>query len=311
MTDNSPEIILHHYDPSAFSEKPRKALGIKGLAWNSVKVPSVLPKPDLMPLTGGYRKTPVMQIGADIYCDTRIMMRVLEERYPTPTLYPGGKMGMPFGLGFWADTAFFKASRTIAFAFMGDKLPEAFIQDREAMTGEDFQPAKLKPLEAAARAQWRCFAGWISDHLQDGKPWIMGDAPGLADINAFMNVWFLRGRAAPIAETLLEEYPIVRKWADAMEAIGYGNRQDMTAEQALDIAKNSEPTAVEHADARDPQGLRPGDRVTVTPIDYGKDAVEGHIISLSAQHITIGREHERVGKVAVHFPRVGFDVQPL
>ena len=311
MADTTPEIILHQYDPSAFSEKPRKALGIKGLAWNAVKVPSVLPKPDLLPLTGGYRKTPVMQIGADIYCDTRIMMRALEERYPTPTLYPGGKMGMPFGLGFWADTAFFKASRTIAFSHMGDKLPDAFIQDREAMTGEDFHPDKLRPHEPAARAQWRCFAGWISDHLKDGKPWIMGDAPGLADINAFMNVWFLRGRAGPIAEVLLEEYPIVSKWADAMEAIGYGDRHEMTADQALDVAKNSSPSAVEQTDPHDPQGFQPGDHVTVTPIDYGKDAVEGRIISHSAQHITIGREHERVGQVAVHFPRAGFDVQKV
>ncbi len=43
----------------------RVAFGIKGLAWKSVIIPRILPKPDLMPLTGGYRKTPVLQIGAD------------------------------------------------------------------------------------------------------------------------------------------------------------------------------------------------------------------------------------------------------
>jgi len=60
------EVILHHYPMSPYAEKTRRALGIKKLAWRSVTIPVIMPKPDLMPLTGGYRKTPVMQIGADI-----------------------------------------------------------------------------------------------------------------------------------------------------------------------------------------------------------------------------------------------------
>jgi glutathione S-transferase len=60
------DIILHHYDISPYSEKVRLGLGLKGLAWASVELPVIMPKPDLTPLTGGYRKTPVLQIGADI-----------------------------------------------------------------------------------------------------------------------------------------------------------------------------------------------------------------------------------------------------
>ena len=84
-------IIFHHYPNSPFSEKVRIAFGIKQLAWKSVEVPNILPKPDLMPLTGGYRKTPVMQIGADIFCDSQIILRELERRYPTPAIMPNGK----------------------------------------------------------------------------------------------------------------------------------------------------------------------------------------------------------------------------
>ena len=61
-----PELILHHYAISPFSEKARLVLGFKGLAWRSVNIPSVLPKLDVVALTGGYRRTPFMQIGADI-----------------------------------------------------------------------------------------------------------------------------------------------------------------------------------------------------------------------------------------------------
>src|SRR6266851_3672405 len=72
------DIILHHYDTSPYAEKIRVAFGIKGLAWSSVEIPRIMPKPDLMPLTGGYRKTPVLQIGADVYCDTQRILREID-----------------------------------------------------------------------------------------------------------------------------------------------------------------------------------------------------------------------------------------
>ena len=56
------EIILHHYPRSPYAEKVRLALGLKGLAYGSVTIPTWMPKPDLLPLTGGYRRTPVMQV---------------------------------------------------------------------------------------------------------------------------------------------------------------------------------------------------------------------------------------------------------
>ena len=84
MTD----IILHHYDTSPYAEKVRTGLGLKGLAWASVELPVIMPKPNLTALTGGYRKTPVLQIGADIYCDSQLIMRELERRYPTPSFIP-------------------------------------------------------------------------------------------------------------------------------------------------------------------------------------------------------------------------------
>src|SRR5437868_1968842 len=87
MTD----IILHHYDTSPYSEKVRLGFGLKGLAWASVELPQIMPKPNLTALTGGYRKTPVLQIGADIYCDSQLIMRELERQYPTPSFYPAGR----------------------------------------------------------------------------------------------------------------------------------------------------------------------------------------------------------------------------
>ena len=71
------DIYLHHYPASLFSEKIRLLLGYLGAAWHSVEIPSIMPRPLLMPLSGGYRRIPVAQIGADVYCDTKIIARAL------------------------------------------------------------------------------------------------------------------------------------------------------------------------------------------------------------------------------------------
>ena len=78
MTD----LILHHYDASPFTQRVLRMLGIKGLEWRSVTTPMMPPKDDLLALTGGYRGTPVLQIGADVYIDSQRIARELETRYP-------------------------------------------------------------------------------------------------------------------------------------------------------------------------------------------------------------------------------------
>ena len=104
MTD----IILHHYADSPFSEKVRVAFGIKQARLEvGARSPTIMPKPDLMPLTGGYRKTPVMQVGADIYCDTQLIMLEIEKRAPAPPLLPKGQEGEARALAMWVDRNIF------------------------------------------------------------------------------------------------------------------------------------------------------------------------------------------------------------
>src|SRR3984893_10552556 len=125
------QIILHHFDQSPFSEKIRIVFGFKQLAWKSVRISRIMPRPDLMPLTGGYRRTPTMQIGADIYCDTQIIIRELEGRFSNPTLFPAGHAGVPWALGMWSDRSFFQNTVNLVFGSLGDKVPRDFIEDRE------------------------------------------------------------------------------------------------------------------------------------------------------------------------------------
>jgi len=303
------EIILHNFATSPFSEKIRLIFGMKGLAWRSVEIPMMLPKPELMPLTGGYRKTPVMQIGADIYCDTQRIIRELERRFPQSSLMPRGH-GLPYAVGFWADRPFFMATVPVIFAEIGDALPDEFKKDREAMSG-NFSVETMKRAAPFMRDQWRAHAGFLAEQLSDGRSFLEGDNPGIADAHGYMNLWFLKGALPDLADAFLSEWSKLGFWFTRLSAIGHGEKTEMDAKEALAIAKAAEPTAEPSEDEHDPRGLKPGMRVSVAADDYGRDPVEGEIIYSKAQEIAIRRTDPAVGTVAVHFPRAGFFVTPL
>lgn len=305
------EIILHHYPQSPVSEKVRVGLGIKGLAWRSVEIPRLPPKPELMPLTGGYRRTPAMQVGADVYCDSQCILHELQRRFPEPTFTPGGGAGLPWGIGRWTDTALFSHAVRVVLGGNADKLPADFAADRGRLYfGPDYDLKAVAADLPHVLAQLRAQFGWMDQRLASGRPFMLGDAPALPDAFCYYLAWFVRGRwdGGP---GLLAEFPHLEAWEARVRAIGHGTPTDMTAAEALDIAKAATPQTPGHEDPRDPQGLKPGQRVGVVPLGNGGDpTVVGVLHAVDAETVAILREEERVGTVCVHFPRVGYRVTP-
>jgi glutathione S-transferase len=314
-------IILHHFDRSPFSEKIRVVFGHKGISWRSVRIPPIMPKPDLMPLTGGYRRTPVMQIGADVFCDTQIIIREIERRFPSPTLFPSGEAGVPWALGSWTDRAFFQAAVNLVFGALGPKVPQAFVEDRSQLRGAKFDIDKMRAAIPQMRDQLRAQLGWIEAQLGwieaqlgDGRKWLLGEF-SLADVSAYMNVWYVRSnltaeedRAVAGLDSIFAGLKHLAAWESGVRGIGHGLREEMSADEALGIAAKASPETVAKNDPDDPNGRKVGDKVRVAPDDYGRVEVGGEIVSLSAQHIAIRRLDERVGEIVVHFPRAGFVV---
>jgi glutathione S-transferase len=309
-------IILHHFDESPFSEKIRLVFGFKGISWASVRIPRIMPKPEVMPLTGGYRRTPVMQIGADVFCDTQIIIRELERRFPSPSLFPSGGHGIPWALGMWTDRPFFQSAVNLAFGALGHKVPQEFIDDRSLLRGGKFDVAKMRAAIPQMRDQIRAYLGWIEAQLADERNWLLGDF-SLADVSAYMNIWYLRSslgstedQAVAGLDRIFAGLPREAAWESRMRAVGHGRREEMSAKEALAIATKATPETAPEGDSHDPNGRKVGDKVTVVPDDYGKVEVGGEIVSLSTQHIAIRRVDERVGEIVVHFPRAGFLVIP-
>ena len=305
------QIILHHYPPSPVSEKVRVALGIKRLAWRSVEIPRLPPKPDVMPLTGGYRRTPVMQIGADIYCDSQCILRELHRRFPEPTFFPGGADGVPWALNRWADSLFDVAVR-LSLGANADQLPPDFAADRlRLFIGPDGDLKRLKADLPHVAAQLRAQFGWLDERLATGRRFMLGEQPGLPDAISYSLVWFVRARWQDGA-AFLSEFPSLEAWEQRVKAIGHGTPAPMTSTEAIEIARASEPATAQQGDSRDPQKLAPGAKVSVVPdLNSGEPAVHGTVRLVDRDRIAILREDPRVGTVCVHFPRVGYRVVPV
>lgn len=303
------DLILHHYAGSPFSEKVRLIFGFKNLAWKSVTVPVMLPKPDVIALTGGYRRTPFLQMGADIYCDTALMCRVIDRLAPTPPLYPVSAGGAQHMIAQWADTALFwtaipytmqPAGAQHIFAGAPPEYLKLFAADRAAMTA-----GMRRNTTADAGAQLQGYLGWIEQQLGDGRRFLCGDAPSIADFSTVQSIWYIR-RAPPIA-TLLRPFARLGAWAERVQAFGHGEHVQIGSGDAMAIAgaaTSQAPVAVEAG-----QAFAAGDAVTVTATDYAQDPVAGRLVGLTNDEVAIERMDTRAGRVVVHFPRVGFQVR--
>lgn len=311
MSDTAHEIILHNYPQSPVAEKARIALGIKGLAWRSVEIPRLAPKPMLTALTGGYRRTPVMQIGADIYCDTQCILRELERRHPSPTFFPTHDVGLMWCLSRWTDGALFDLAVKIILGSAGDGLPQDFAEDRGRLYfGPDWAEGLKMANETLPHlaSQMRVPLHWANEQLSDNRKFLLGDEPAAIDAQLYHLVWFLRGRW-DMGPAFLSEFDHVERWDRNVADVGHGTMTEMSPEAAIERAREHEPVAEKGTDPRDPQGLKPGMRVTVSPdLDGGEQPVEGNVVAVSCETIVIGRKTPDLGDICVHFPRMGYRV---
>jgi glutathione S-transferase len=305
------DLILHHYSFSPFAEKIRLVLGFKKLAWKSVTIPPIMPKPDLVSLTGGYRRTPVLQIGADIYCDTALICDVLEHRQPAPSLYPQGTNGGVRIVAQWADAVLFAPAiayslspKGAAFFFQGQppEAARAFAEDRAKMRGG---ASRMYPGDAAST--YRSYLRRIASML-DSQPFVLGGRPTLADFSCYHPLWFTRRITPPMAG-ILDATPGVGAWMERMEAFGHGSIEQSDAPAAIAVAAQSTPAPIEHGTFQDDHGIALGSRVTITAESFGPESTEGELIAATRTRYSLRRTDARAGTVHVHFPRIGYQLR--
>lgn len=305
------DLILHQYDASPFSEKVRLVMGLKSIAYQAVEVPMMLPKPDVLALTGGYRRTPFLQVGADIYCDSALICDVLEQRAPQPSLYPAALTGVQHVVASWADATLFWAAIPYAMQVgglaqrMSEASPEfmkAFGADRAAMTA-----GRARPGPADTGVHLHRQLAWLESMLADGRPFLLGAVPCIADVSAAQSVWHLR--RAPLLADLFVPYPRLSAWYTRVSAFGHGTPSPVSSVDAIGIARQSTTFAPVQVDKD--LGFEKGAPVVVSATDYGTDPNEGTLVGLTPTEVVIERVDERAGRVHVHFPRLGYQVKAV
>ena len=304
------EIILHHYDLSPYSEKIRAILGYKKLPWRSVQTPSILPKGDLVALTGGYRRAPVLQLGRDIYCDTRLIVRLLDRLYPAPVLVPAQLRASCQAFASLEPTLFFA---TVPVVFqpaglkalleeLGADTMQKFSEDRKLLfTGGTAQ----RPSAAFSRLNFLPLFNAIDQQLA-ASPYLLGEAPTLADFIGYHCAWFILRNPGVAAS--FDAFKNLLAWAERIKALGHGLPAPMTAAAALEAARGSTQEQAFDGPLLEPEGLKMGQRVSVSATDYGCDAVLGTLVHASVFEVALKRSDERAGELIVHFPREGFRV---
>ena len=301
------EFILYHYAMSPFSEKVRVMLGYAGLSWQSVTVREMPPRPMLSALAGGYRKVPVAQNGADVFCDSRSIADEIAHLSGKKELSLSDQPRAVIDFVRTTDLETFLAC--VIAASDGRMLRKLiretsllttlrFLKDRIAM-GKKSRVKAVRGPQAKAK---------VMAHIEGmeamlAEDFLFGDTPCVADFSAYHGLWFVCDLAG---KPWLRDYPRVKAWMARMKAFGHGEFSEITADQALDIARNATPRTLDASG----EGSLTGESVEIAPDDYGRDPVAGKLVFADAHSLIIERFHARVGQVNVHFPKQGFAVNP-
>lgn len=304
-------IILHHYPVSHYAEKVRRILAYKELAWYSVEQPIMMPKPDLTPLTGGYRRIPVMQIGADVYCDSACIARRIEQRHPQSPVITAELKGMIDIIEDWADRRFMWQALLPGFVDLSAQLPADVMEDRAKMspelTKENFFQGAPHALSQALLSMKK-----LESTLGD-KNYLLGDQFTLADASCFFVLFFM-SHSPRVFEPAIATTPKLGAWFERVQSLGATRSTEMSHDEAMAIAKQAEPEDLPGDIDAIPalamaEGFKLEQHISVIADDYGTEEVTGKLGSITEDRITVLREDSELGNIAVHFPRTGYRVK--
>ncbi|PWR23299.1 glutathione S-transferase family protein [Zavarzinia compransoris] len=304
---NSPEFILHHYALSPFSQKVRSMLGHAGLPWRSAVTREFPPRPVLAQLAGGYRKVPVAQVGADIFCDSKIIAEEIAARsgQPALSLEAGGAAVQDYVR---------TVDLEIFLCCIMQARPLALLRNgRSGMSPLDglrliVDRIQIGRKSAVDRRRLKAPRQRVLDHLADAErrlqahDFLFGPAPGHADFSAYHALWFMADRGG---SPLVRPYPAVSGWMARMRAFGDGNRQEIDPKETLAVASAAEPRPVPAEAAADPLVGTP---VAVAPADYAQEPTRGTLAGVTPWRWIVAREVKGLGTLHVHFPRQGYEI---
>jgi len=298
-------MILHHYENSPFAEKIRLMFGYTNSQWCSLISPAWPPRPNVDPLSGGYRRIPIAQVGADVFCDSSLIAEEIAMQAGQPSLDPGNVngdaaelMSQVEGDGFFAAITSLSPAKLLGTMLrnFGPLGTYRFVKDRSGI----FKGGNAKAKSAADAKLLMAEIFEALEQTLSAQDWIGGAAPSAADFAVYHPIWLRLSCMGKIPKTCVK----TREWYGRVEKFGHGQRQEITQAEAFETAQSSTPRPLPPGSADTTIEL--GTQVSVQPEDYGVVAVTGALVHAGSDRIIVARQTKNFGTLHVHFPRRGY-----
>lgn len=329
-------IILFTYPESVIGRRMDWYLTLRGIPYVHCTVDNKMPRPVLARLNVQYRRIPVLAIGRDIYCDSRVQMDTLEKLWTdSPRLgadpqnekerFQRGveKLMETFAFDgglFWRTASLIPPDTTLVH-------DPKWLDDREEMTGRRFTAEGQKAGLTDGLASTRMHLQLVEECLLgDGRAFIAGEKPGLGDVHlGWAFDWMLRpkeriGMRHAYPDLLNErKYPRVFAWIERINKAVEEARERSGPLKVLndkDVVKTIEESGYYEPahlafDNEDPTGLKEGQETDIYPTDMASGFVHrdrGKLIGLTVNSVTVQTKTMDGVEVRIHYPRQNIKV---
>ena len=302
----STALILHQYDVSPFSQKAQKMMGLKGLSWQSVEMPMIAPKPHVEALTGGYRGTPVLQIGRDVFIDNWMIARALDEIDAAgPAINAQGGL-RDAALYAWGERLFTPLLHAALAAYQSEWDAD-FLADRKRVFPDvDFDTLDVS--DPDRRSQVRAYLGTVEAQLGLDQDFLGGAQADSWDIHVWGMVWMIHS-ALPALMPIVETFPRLTDWYERMLALGTGDREDVEIDVAWRALKEGPTRPLPDTPDQEPLAPWVGEAVDIAAGSADRGSASGRLLAVDHEQVVLSVE-PIIGEAAqVWFPRFGYHLK--
>ena len=302
----SPNLILHQYDISPFSQKAQKMMGLKELSWQSVEMPMIAPKPDVEALTGGYRGTPVLQIGRDVFIDNWMIARALDEfDVSGPAINAQGGL-REAALYAWGERLFTPLLHAALAAYQSEWDAD-FLADRKRVFPDvDFDTLNVS--DPDRRSQVRAYLGTVEAQLGLDQDFLGGAQADSCDIHVWGMVWMIHS-ALPALMPIVETLPRLTDWYERVSAFGTGDREDVKIDVAWQSLKDGPARPLPDTPDQEPLASWVGEMVDIAAGSADRGSASGRLLAVDHEQVVLGVEPISGEAAQVWFPRFGYHLR--
>ena len=299
-------LILHQYDISPFSQKAQKMMGLKELSWQSVEMPMIAPKPDVEALTGGYRGTPVLQIGRDVFIDNWMIARALDEFDASgPAINAQGGL-REAALYAWGERLFTPLLLAALAAYQSEWDAD-FLADRKRVFPDvDFDTLDVS--DPDRRSQVRAYLGTVEAQLGLDQDFLGGAQADSCDIHVWGMVWMIHS-ALPALMPIVETFPRLTDWYERVSALGTGDREDVKIDVAWQSLKDGPARPLPDTPDQEPLAPWVGEVVDIAAGSADRGSASGRLLAVDHEQVVLGVEPISGEAAQVWFPRFGYHLR--